>query len=159
MLKSVFKFTYFLFQARNSSVPINVVKSLVQFYLRKQRAREEIVIVEEEMRSTLCYWKNQLNTLTECFSNQTSVGIRYLLRERVLIVENFLENLQKLFRFAIEPVTAVETSSEVATSSNTDNLITLDCSDDDKDLFSDDDFSSDEEEMTSSDDSYSDTDK
>eukprot|EP00111_Clytia_hemisphaerica_P021268 TCONS_00062607-protein len=131
-------------EARSSQVPINVVKSLVQFYLRKQRAQEEIIIVEEEMRSTLHFWENQLTFLDECASHQTSVGIRYLLRERILIVKNFLGDLKKLFEFATEPVERVEIN-------HTNNHISLNGSENEEYLFSDQDFSSDEEAISSGD--------
>ena len=84
-------------------VPSSVIKSLIQYFVRKQRAKEEILIVEQEMRETVDYWQNQLNVLRNCCENQSSKGLKYILNDRSRTVHNFLCELKKLFNFVIQP--------------------------------------------------------
>uniref|UniRef100_A0A7M5X5P9 CxC2-like cysteine cluster KDZ transposase-associated domain-containing protein n=1 Tax=Clytia hemisphaerica TaxID=252671 RepID=A0A7M5X5P9_9CNID len=57
---SMYNAVNFVFQRQSSNVPTIVIKSLVQFYVRKQRAMEEVLIIRQEMEDTICYWKQQL---------------------------------------------------------------------------------------------------
>ena len=84
-------------------VPSPVIKSLIQYFVRKQRAKEEILIVEQEMRETVDYWQNQLNVLKNCCENQSSKGLKYIINDRSRTVLNFLCELKKLFNFVIQP--------------------------------------------------------
>ena len=84
-------------------VPSSVIKSLIQYFVRKQRAKEEILIVEQEMRETVDYWQNQLNVLRNCCENQSSKGLKYILNDRSRTVHNFLCELKKPFNFVIQP--------------------------------------------------------
>ena len=84
-------------------VPSSVIKSLIQYFVRKQRAKEEILIVEQEMRETVDYWQNQLNVLRNFCENQSSKGLKYILNDRSRTVHNFLCELKKLFNFVIQP--------------------------------------------------------
>jgi len=123
-------------EVRSSSIPTNVVKTLVQFYLRKQRAQEEIVIVQEEMKATLSYWRDQLNFLVECASQQTSFGLKYLLQERIFIVNSLTKELEQLFN----SVTNIELQTEYVNR----NLDV--CIDEMDGIYSDSDCSSEDEE-------------
>lgn len=84
-------------------VPSSVIKSLVQYYVRKQRAKEEILIVRQEMRETVNYWQHQLNVLRNCCEGQSSKGLKYIINDRVIAVDSFLCELKKLFQFVIQP--------------------------------------------------------
>ena len=85
----------------SSLIPSNVIKSLIQFYVRKQRAKEEISIVEQEMRETISYWDGELQVIANSVSNQTSFGFKCILQERAIIIQNFLVELKRCFQFAI----------------------------------------------------------
>lgn len=85
----------------SSLIPSNVIKSLIQFYVRKQRAKEEISIVEQEMRETISYWDGELQVIANSVSNQTTFGFKCILQERAIIIQNFLVELKRCFQFAI----------------------------------------------------------
>ena len=88
---------------RSSLVPSNVIKSLVQYYIRKERAAEEILIVEQEIRETIAYWETQYDILSQCSLAQSSLGLKYILNERLLIVQNFVDELKGLFKLIVIP--------------------------------------------------------
>ena len=86
----------FSFQVKSSLVPGTVIKNLIQFYIRKQRALEEISIVKSEMENTITYWKQQIGLL-ESFSELQATGTKFILLQRLIVVKKFFEGLQKDF--------------------------------------------------------------
>lgn len=79
------------------SVPCTIVKSLIQYHIRKQRAIEEVALVEQEMKETREYWENQLKKLVDYLEVQASEGIAFLLKGKINFVECFLNDLIKCF--------------------------------------------------------------
>ena len=124
----------------SSLIPSNVIKSLIQFYVRKQRAKEEISIVEQEMRETISYWDGELQVIANSVSNQTSFGFKCILQERAIIIQNFLvEQLKRCFQFAI--TSESEGLETVESGSLNDNIQ----KNDHEEFLSDEEVSSDEE--------------
>ncbi|XP_066928015.1 uncharacterized protein [Clytia hemisphaerica] len=100
---SMYNAVNFVFQRQSSNVPTIVIKSLVQFYVRKQRAMEEVLIIRQEMEDTICYWKQQLSILINQTAVEKTVGIQFILHERVSNVKSFIAELERLFAFVLNP--------------------------------------------------------
>ncbi|XP_066935364.1 uncharacterized protein [Clytia hemisphaerica] len=93
----------FVSHVKSSVVPGPVIKTLIQFYIRKQRALEEMLLVKKEMENTLRYWEQQIEILHNVTISQSS-GLKYILCERLEMIKEFAEELQKLFSPTINGV-------------------------------------------------------
>ncbi|XP_066934129.1 uncharacterized protein [Clytia hemisphaerica] len=128
----------FVSQARSSVVAGSVIKTLIQFYIRKQRALEEVLLVKKDLENTLLYWQKQTELLFTAANLKSSFGSKYLLHERLYALGKFIEELKKLFSPIIDGSTDNELLDE-------ESLIEDDqCTDES----SDDENVSDTEEMT-----------
>jgi len=87
----------YLANVQCSAVPSTVIKTLIQYNLRKHRAREEILIVEAEMQETISYWEEQVKVLRRCFELQTSFGTRHIISEKLKSAMGFLLDLKSCF--------------------------------------------------------------
>uniref|UniRef100_A0A7M5WQJ1 Uncharacterized protein n=2 Tax=Clytia hemisphaerica TaxID=252671 RepID=A0A7M5WQJ1_9CNID len=104
------------------SVPCTIVKSLIQYHIRKQRAIEEVALVEQEMKETREYWENQLQKLVDYLEVQASEGIAFLLKGKINFVECFLNDLIKCFSSVTTKIVPTDVQNSQISFDNDDSF-------------------------------------
>ena len=104
----------------SSNIPQHVKTSCVQYFMRKNRALEEKLIIKSEMRNVINYWESQKSALENKRREMHSVT-NVILSERICYIKQFMRYLRLLFNSYIGPFENEEEEPELDVEANNEH--------------------------------------
>lgn len=75
--------------------------TIIDYYIRKNRATEEIVLIENEMNNVINYWQEQCIIIKRALAEKENTGLEFIINERYVYAKFLLKSFKKLFNDTI----------------------------------------------------------